>query len=34
MGKSNLDKSRLSDDEKSIIDARKSNILNAGKRYT
>ncbi|GHT84159.1 hypothetical protein FACS1894116_14140 [Betaproteobacteria bacterium] len=29
----NLDKSRLSDDEKAIIDARKSNILNAGKRY-
>jgi hypothetical protein len=29
----NLDKSRLSDDEKSIIDARKSNILNAGKLY-
>jgi hypothetical protein len=29
----NLDKSRLSDDEKAIIDARKSNILNAGKLY-
>ena len=29
----NLDKSRLSDDEKAIIDARKSNIFNAGKLY-
>ncbi|GHU34765.1 hypothetical protein AGMMS50256_28850 [Betaproteobacteria bacterium] len=29
----NLDKSRLSADEKSIIDTRKSNILNAGKLY-
>lgn len=29
----NLDKSRLSDEEKEIIDARKSNIWNAGKLY-
>jgi hypothetical protein len=29
----NLDKSRLSDDEKAIIDARKSNIFEAGKLY-
>lgn len=30
---SNLDKSRLSDDEKAIIDARKSNVFKAGKLY-
>jgi hypothetical protein len=30
---SNLDKARLSDDEKAIIDARKSNIFQAGKLY-
>ncbi|GHT92261.1 hypothetical protein FACS1894116_02140 [Betaproteobacteria bacterium] len=30
----NLDKSRLADDEKSIIDARKSNLYTAGRLYT
>ncbi|MDR3323177.1 MAG: hypothetical protein LBS89_03135 [Zoogloeaceae bacterium] len=30
---SNLDKSRLSDDDKKIIDARKTNIFNAIKLY-
>jgi hypothetical protein len=30
----NLDRARLSEDEKKIIDARKSNIFQAGKRYT
>jgi hypothetical protein len=29
----NLDKARLSEDEKQIIDARKSNLYQAGKRY-
>jgi hypothetical protein len=29
----NLDKARLSEDEKKIIDARKNNMLNAGKLY-
>jgi hypothetical protein len=30
----NMDKSRLSDDEKKIIDARKTNMFSAGKLYT